>query len=89
MPTRTWNLKDILVPNKSRKLPQVIPVTILQLPEKKELAIAHVTCMTGNASPSAPTALRWDQREPAYVKLTIFLVPEEHTVVQPMNTRML
>lgn len=87
MPTRTWNLKDILVPNKSRKLPQVAPVTILQLPEKKELAIAQVTCMTGNASPSAPTAPRWDQR--SYVKLAIFLVPEEHTVVQPMNTRML
>ena len=42
IPTRTWKLEDILVPYKSKKPPQVTPVTVPEPLEEKELAIAQL-----------------------------------------------
>ncbi len=43
LPTTTWNLEDILVPRRRKKLPQVTQAMIPELPEVEDLAIGQFT----------------------------------------------
>ena len=57
LPTTTWNWEGFLVPSKRKKPPQVSWATMPEPPEEK-VAIAQLTCVTGDASPPVTRASR-------------------------------